>query len=72
MIKPIKITLIYALGLLPFVAKSQETIYPSSVQKGITAITHATVHVGNGKVLDDANVVFENGKITSVGQATIS
>jgi imidazolonepropionase-like amidohydrolase len=69
--KHIKLTLVYAMGLFPFVAKSQETIYPSPAQKGITAISHATIHVGNGKVLEDANLVFENGKITAVGQVAI-
>ncbi len=47
--------------------RAQETIYPAGPQKGATAITHATVHVGNGTVLNDATVVFENGKITAVG-----
>ena len=29
---------------------AQETVYPAGAQKGATAITHATVHVGNGSV----------------------
>jgi len=48
-------------------AKAQETVYPADAQKGTTAITHATVHVGNGNVLTDATIIFEKGKITAVG-----
>ncbi len=58
---------ILSLALLCKVTSAQETIYPAVAQQGITAITHATVHVGNGTVLNDATVVFEKGKITAVG-----
>lgn len=50
-----------------FVANSQETIYPAPAQKGAMVITNATVHIGNGQLLNNASVVFENGKITAVG-----
>ena len=58
---------ILSLALLCKVTSAQETIYPAGPQQGTTAITHATVHVGNGTVLEDATVVFEKGKITAVG-----
>ena len=58
---------ILSLALLCKVTSAQETIYPAVAQQGTTAITHATVHVGNGTVLNDATVVFEKGKITAVG-----
>ncbi len=64
-------TILFSLALSVFEAKAQETIYPAPAQMGITAITHATIHVGNGNVLTDANVVFQNGKITGVGQVSI-
>ena len=48
------------------IARAQETIYPVPAQTGSTAIVHATVHVGDGTVIKDATVVFENGKITNV------
>lgn len=60
-------SLFLSLALLPIMSTAQENVYPAPAQKGITAITHATVHVGNGTTLNDATVVFENGKITSVG-----
>ena len=58
---------ILSLALLCKVTTAQETIYPAGPQKGTTAIIHATVHVGNGSVLNDATVIFEKGKITQVG-----
>jgi len=60
-----------SLALLSTITKAQETIYPATVQKGVTIITHATIHIGNGTVLNDASVLFENGKIKQVGN-TIS
>lgn len=47
--------------------KAQENVYPAPAQKGAVVITNATVHVGNGQVLNNASVAFENGKITAVG-----
>ena len=58
---------ILSLALFSTTARAQETVYPVVKQQGVTAITHATVHIGNGSVLNDATVVFENGKITKVG-----
>jgi imidazolonepropionase-like amidohydrolase len=59
--------LILSLALLSKITTAQETIYPAGPQQGTVAITHATVHIGNGAVLNDATVIFEKGKITNVG-----
>jgi imidazolonepropionase-like amidohydrolase len=48
-------------------AQAQETVYPAPKQVGSTVITNATVHVGNGQVLNNASVVITNGKIAAVG-----
>lgn len=48
-------------------AKAQETVYPAPKQVGTTVITNATVHVGNGEVLNHASVVITDGKISAVG-----
>lgn len=42
---------------------------PAPAQSKAIKITGATAHLGNGKVLNNAVVIFENGKITSVGVA---
>jgi imidazolonepropionase-like amidohydrolase len=46
---------------------AQETMSPAPAQKETIALTNATVHVGNGQVINNATVVFKNGKITEVG-----
>jgi len=48
-------------------SNAQETVYPAPAQQGTIALTHATIHIGNGNVLQDAMIVFGNGKIMSVG-----
>ena len=47
--------------------RCQETIAPAPKQIQPIVITNATVHVGNGQVLNNASVVITNGKITQVG-----
>lgn len=61
--------LILSLALFSITARAQETIYPAGAQKGVTAITQATIHVGNGSVLNNATIVFENGKIKAIGES---
>src|SRR5688500_11072841 len=34
-------------------ANAQETVYPAKENKGITFIKNATIHVGNGKVIEN-------------------
>src|SRR5687767_7153514 len=48
-------------------AVAQETVYPAPPQTGSTVITNATVHVGNGQVLENTSIVITNGKIAAVG-----
>lgn len=48
-------------------ARSQENIAPAPKQVQPIVITNATVHVGNGQVMNNATVVVTNGKITAVG-----
>ncbi|MFM1972787.1 MAG: hypothetical protein RL185_1469 [Bacteroidota bacterium] len=62
---------IFALALLGLTASAQDNVYPAAKQKGVTVITHTTVHIGNGTTLTDASVAFENGKITGVGNVAV-
>ncbi len=48
-------------------AKAQENVYPASPQKESIALTNATIHIGNGQVIEKGTIVFSNGKITEVG-----
>lgn len=58
---------IIALTLFTQVCKAQETIYPTPEQKGTFYITHATIHIGNGQIINDGTIKVTNGKIESVG-----
>src|ERR1700694_4687464 len=55
------------LTIISLGAAAQETVYPAPKQAQPVAITNATVHVGNGQVLNNATVVMTDGKITAVG-----
>ena len=60
-----------AVGLLfASVVQAQPTIYPAKAQAQPIAITGATIHVGNGTVIEEGTLVFEEGKIAYVGGAT--
>jgi len=50
---------------------AQATISPAKPQTKKIIILGATVHVGNGQVIDNGYVIFEKGKITGVGDATV-
>lgn len=63
------ILILLSLAVFASTASAQENVYPAVAQKGATIITHATIHVGNGTVLNDASVLFVNGKIKAVGNS---
>lgn len=48
-------------------AAAQETIYPAAAQQKSIVLTNATIHVGNGQVIEKGNIAFSQGKITAVG-----
>ena len=51
-----------------FCAKSQSNVLPAAAQKAPIVIKNATVHTGEGTVMENATIVIENGKITAVGK----
>jgi imidazolonepropionase-like amidohydrolase len=63
-----KITILTAaICFTTVMATAQETVYPAPPQKETITLTNATIHVGNGQVIENGTVVFTNGKITEVG-----
>lgn len=48
-------------------ALSQANVYPAKENKGITYIKGATIHIGNGKVIENGIIKINNGKIEQVG-----
>ena len=55
------------LSLATLVASGQSNVYPAAKQSQPIAITGATIHIGNGQVVNNASVVMVDGKITAVG-----
>ena len=54
-------------SLLVLVVQAQETVYPAKESKGPTYIKNATIHVGNGKVIENGVIKISNGKIEKIG-----
>jgi imidazolonepropionase-like amidohydrolase len=47
--------------------QAQETVYPAKKQEKPLFIMNATVHVGNGQVLNNTSLEIRDGKITNIG-----
>ncbi len=50
---------------------SQYVPLPAPAQAQAILVQGATAHLGNGQVIENSMVAFDNGKITFVGQATV-
>jgi imidazolonepropionase-like amidohydrolase len=61
-----KIFLILSFGCM-IAASAQETVLPAKPQKGVMYIKNATIHVGNGKVIENGVIKIKDGKIEEVG-----
>jgi imidazolonepropionase-like amidohydrolase len=55
---------------ITLVAEAQ-TPSPAPAQSKPIAIIGATAHIGNGTVINNAVIIFDQGKITSVGDASV-
>jgi len=47
---------------------AQDDVYPAKPYNGLLFITHGTIHVGNGQIIQDGAIKINNGKIEQVGQ----
>lgn len=65
MYKPI-IALLAAVSISLISSAQSEVPAPAPKQTQSVYLTHATIHMGNGKVLQNATIGFENGKISLV------
>lgn len=61
-----QIVTILSLGFM-LAASAQETVMPAKPQKGVMYIKNATIHVGNGKVIENGVIKIKDGKIEEVG-----
>jgi imidazolonepropionase-like amidohydrolase len=62
-----KIFFIIQVLVIAMVANSQDDVYPMPPQKGLLFIKNATIHVGNGNVINNGVIKVDNGKIVDVG-----
>ncbi|HEY9262820.1 amidohydrolase family protein [Chitinophaga sp.] len=59
--------LLFSLAMGLHTASAQETISPAAPQDKPIYLTNATIHVGNGEVINNGTIAFSKGKITAVG-----
>lgn len=57
---------ILSIGLFA-VANGQSNVLPAKPQTGVTYIKNATIHTGNGKVIENGTIKIADGKIAEVG-----
>ncbi|MEY3849945.1 MAG: hypothetical protein RJA38_386, partial [Bacteroidota bacterium] len=53
-------------------AQAQHRPTPAPAQKESILLTNCYAHLGNGKVIENAYIAFENGVLTLVADATVS
>lgn len=58
---------LFAFGMFVSRAEAQPSDPPAKAQTETISITGVTAHIGNGTVIPNATLVFENGKITQIG-----
>lgn len=67
-----KILIYIACFFLATTTFAQETILPANAQSEPIALTNATIHTGTGEIINNGNIIFRNGKITSVSTNPIT
>lgn len=65
-----KILIAALLTLSTILAYGQANISPAPAQTKPVIITGATIHVGNGQVINNGYIAFDKGKITAIGEGT--
>ncbi|MDB5156702.1 MAG: amidohydrolase family protein [Mucilaginibacter sp.] len=66
-----KILIFGGLLLSTLLTYAQATISPAKPQSKPIVITGATIHVGNGRVINNGYIAFDKGKITAIGEGVI-
>lgn len=62
---------VYILLLTSYIGQAQNPM-PAKAQTKAIALVGGTVHIGNGNVIEKGTVVFDNGILTAVGDATVA
>ncbi|RZK81894.1 MAG: amidohydrolase [Pedobacter sp.] len=67
-----KYLLTLALSALSLGAFAQANISPAKAQDKKIVIMGAKLHIGNGQVIENGYLIFDKGKITGIGDATVA
>jgi ribosomal protein S4 len=70
--KTLKISLLLAVLLINVAAFAQDVVSPAKPYMGKLFITHGTVHVGNGPLIDKATIEVDKGKIVAIHTSQVS
>jgi imidazolonepropionase-like amidohydrolase len=62
-----KLLFIITFSSMALLSKAQEDVYPVPANTGVFYITNATIHVGNGQVINNGTIKVNNSKIEQVG-----
>ncbi len=54
-------------GITALSATAQDDIYPAKPQAEAITLTNATIHIGNGTIIENGSISFNKGIITAVG-----
>ena len=64
------LSIISAFALSGTLTFGQTYLSPAKAQSKPVIITNATIHVGNGQVIENGYISFDKGKITAIGSGT--
>lgn len=59
--------IIISIILFSYTSFSQPNIYPAPQNKGTIVLTNATIHVGNGQILENGTIFIKYSKIEKIG-----
>src|SRR5690349_24253856 len=62
-----KLFLFSIISVLAVRVQAQSNVLPAPPQKGVMAVKNATIHVGNGTVIENGTILVRDGKIEKVG-----
>lgn len=63
-----KLLFLFILNSIAARVYSQANVLPAPAQKGVMYIKNATIHVGNGTVIENGTIQIKDGKIEKVGK----
>src|SRR5690242_219259 len=62
-----KLFLLSLFSVLAVMVFAQSNVLPAPPQKGVMVVKNATIHIGNGTVVENGTIIVRDGKIEKVG-----